>query len=94
MYKGFSEKFVKYTITKEEINPKIWRDDKPITTTPNWNNISITTLQINTTGDMPKSLVTQAKLSYYKRTKNWLEFAKQGDKEIEENPPKTGAELL
>lgn len=87
--KGAADSYVRDIITKEEISDKLWSDgkaDKPITQDPDWNAlrfvISTKYPAINHVND----LVLDAKISFYKRIKDWAQWAKYMDQKIKAYP--------
>jgi thioredoxin-related protein len=68
--KGFSKSIVDYVITKEEIDSKLWPNNKPIDQKPDWNKI---TAQIvgKYNKDYADRNVINAKIKWYDEKKNW-----------------------
>jgi hypothetical protein len=90
-YKGYGEKVVCYFINKEEIEDKIWLDKK-LVNKPDWNKLQETIASKYGFQYMQK-VIPSAKLTYYKRTKDWTSYAKEVDVELRANPPKPGEGL-
>lgn len=89
---GLSRNFVQYIITKEEVDNKLWKDNKPITRKPDWNRIS-TSIREKYNGSYVESIVPTAKLNFYKHVGNWMEYAKLIEMGIKNNPPKSDGRL-
>jgi thioredoxin-related protein len=89
---GFSDRFVNYIITKEEIADKLWYEGKPVTRKPNWKKIGLTISQ-KYKGIYADRLLPSYKLGFYLRIKDWREFAKLREEKIKTFPPKAGEGL-
>ncbi len=90
--KGLASNVVKYVITKEEIDPVLWKDldnSVPIKTSPDWRKL-IRTISTKYNASYAKSLVLSNRLSFYKRIGNWVKFAELRTKQIKKTPPKVG----
>jgi hypothetical protein len=83
--KGFADTLVWNVIQREEIDNKVWKDDKPITKQPDWKTIRDSI--IDKYGSIyADSLVSVAQRDFYKRIGDWQEFARLRDLDIGENP--------
>jgi thioredoxin-related protein len=91
--KGFSDTMVSSVIRREEIENKVWKDDKPLTTKPDWEKIRAN-VRNKYKSAYADSLVPAAQLRFYKRTGDWREFARLRDQNIREHPPAAGKELF
>ncbi|HWK08125.1 MAG TPA: thioredoxin fold domain-containing protein [Puia sp.] len=87
--KEFSQCVVDYIITKEEIDPKLWRNSNPKTpfrNSPNWNRItSIISKKFNS--DYAERIVLNAKLKWLEYKKDWLEYSKNVVWKVEKYGP-------
>jgi thioredoxin-related protein len=92
MYTGYSDKFVRYVINKEEITGRLWQGKTPITNTPDWNKLN-SFIKKKYNRNYAKSLVLSAQLSFYRRIENWEEYAKYRNIKIRQYPPKPGGGL-
>lgn len=90
--KGISDRMVKYTITKEEIEDKLWKDDQPITKKPDWEKI-VANIRKKYNASYAESIVPDAKLRFYQRIGDWKEFARLRNDKIRKDPPKPGNEF-
>lgn len=90
--KGVSNRMVQYTIIKEEIEDKLWKDDKPVSLDPNWQKLESTINKKYEKVDA-KTMVAEARLNFYKKNENWKEYARLMDQQIKNNPPKSGGGL-
>jgi thioredoxin-related protein len=88
---GVSEKIVSYVISKEEIDKKLWKDNKPITTMPRWDEIK-TVITSKYSNWYAENLVDRSMYQFYSRTKNWSEYAKLIEKALIAHPPKKGGD--
>lgn len=72
---GLSDRLVKSIITKEEIEKKLWQGTKPVTKNPDWAKIS-TTVTKKYNQHYAASIVPEAQISFYRRTKNWKKYVR------------------
>jgi tetratricopeptide (TPR) repeat protein len=92
-WNGFADFKVRWVIGAEEIQSKLWKDDKPLTANPDWGKMRDNIR--NEYGSIyADSLVSGAQLDFYKRIGDWREFAKLRDKGLREHPPSASAELF
>jgi thioredoxin-related protein len=90
--KGYSEGIVKWFITKEEIEDKLWNGKKPITENPDWSLLkSAITKKYN--GSYADAIIRDAQLSFYKRINNWQEFARLFERKLSEFPPSANGKI-
>ncbi len=88
-YEGFSERYVNYIIQKEEIDAKIWKDEKPVTQKPDWKDISARISRRY--GDKYAiALVPQSQLMFFKRIGNWGEYIGLKEAQIKKIPKAGG----
>jgi len=90
--KGFADSYVNYIISKEEIENKLWENDNPVTTNPDWTNIENTLSNKYPKLDAP-GIVLAYKLSFYSRIKNWKQYSRLRNEKIHKSPPKPGGGL-
>lgn len=84
---GLSQRFVLFVINKEEIEKKLWKDDKPITKKPDWTKI-YNSIAKKYERSYAEKLIPKTKLEFYKRINNWPEFVKLRNEDLKQNPPK------
>lgn len=85
----FSEFVTLTVINKEEIDSKLWRNGKPISLLPNWDNIEHS-IREKYGNQIVKKIVPDAKLRFYRKTSNWGKFAEAKNQFILNNPPQKG----
>jgi tetratricopeptide (TPR) repeat protein len=92
-WKGFADFKVRYAISTEEIDNKLWKEDKPLTIKPDWGKMRAS-IRNKYGGIYADSLVPPAQRDFYKRIGNWREFAKLRDKGLREHPPSATAAIF
>lgn len=86
--KGAAARYVNAIVTREEIDEKVVRDGKPVTTNPDWKKVRAT-IERKYKGVDAKLLVVKYQIEYYKRTSlDWTQWAKYKDEEVKAYPPK------
>lgn len=92
----FSKSFVSEVITREEIDTKLYSDDKqqqPVTKNANWGAFaSAISQKYNKT--YADEIVLDAQLRFYLRLRNWEEFGRLRDMKITRYPPKASTDSL
>lgn len=85
--KGYADYYVRRIIKKEEIEDKIWRNDKLINKNPDWVSIRAT-IRSKYNNNYAEDLVRDGEMSFYKKTGNWAAFVKMIDEQMNAYPPK------
>lgn len=85
--KGYAEFYVKRIIKKEEIDDKIWQNDRIINKDPDWASIR-TTIRRKYNDKYAETFVRDGQMSFYKKMGNWAAFAEIVDDQIKACPPK------
>jgi thioredoxin-related protein len=80
--KGFSQGVVDFIITKEEIDPVLWRDDIPITENPDWKKMSLHIANKFSRGYAERTILG-AQLRWYNYKKDWPALARYNIKKLE-----------
>src|ERR1700733_8455024 len=86
---GWAKFKVNYVITKDELERKLFKDNKPIFKTPDWNKIRADIHRKYDNIDV-KKLVLDYQVNYYRRLKDWEQWVKYKGQRITEYPPKLG----
>lgn len=91
-YVGWANFQVTATITREEVDPKLWKNSQPLTDTPNWREVYYIIKKKYPKVDA-KKIILDAQIDFYGRIKSFRKFAKYRDMQIKLYPPKAGAGL-
>lgn len=91
--KWFSKGFVCDVVTREEVLPKLYSNNKPITENLDWEALTFAIAQkYNQT--YADEILLDAQLEFFKKLKNWQTFGRLRDKKIREYPPKASSDSL
>lgn len=89
--KGAALYFVEYRIAKDEIWNKLFANDTtsiPLDRNPDWNKIHITISE--KFGDsLAMKIVSENKIRFYRRIREWKTWANLQEEKIKQNPPKS-----
>jgi thioredoxin-related protein len=86
--KGFAEKYVNATITKDEVHAKLFKDDRAITLNPDWKKISLGVKKFKKID--ADRFILNAKIDFYYKIKNWETYSVLRSAQIEKYPPVAG----
>ena len=70
---GFADNYIRYIIKREEIEDKLWHNNKPVTKKPDWKKIGATIAHKYNT-HYSESIIPEAQMSYYKALGNWRQY--------------------
>lgn len=82
MYSGFSRSIVNSIVTKEEIDAKLWINNKPAIDSPNWDALFATIASKYDTS-IARRTILDSKLQWYNYHKDWSQVVKYNIEEIE-----------
>jgi hypothetical protein len=83
---------IKAAAIRAEIAGKLWNDKKPVDLNPNWNAIAAS-LAVKYDEKKVEEVLTVERRDFYKRIKNWREFARLRSEGLLKNPPQRGEGL-
>jgi thioredoxin-related protein len=86
--KGFAEKYVNATITKDEVLAKLFKDDKAITPNPDWKKIRSAVKKYKKID--ADRFILNAKIDFYYKIKNWEIYSILRSEQIKKYPPIAG----
>jgi thioredoxin-related protein len=83
---GWADFQVIQTIGREEIEPRLWKDKKPLSEHPNWESIRSAISKKYPKVDT-KNLILNTQVAYYGTVKNYRAFARYRNMQLKMNPP-------
>lgn len=91
--RGRCKKLITYYIVEDEIEKKIWKDGNYIIKNPRWDQID-KTIREKYGEEYSNGIVSDYKLKFYKRIKNWKKFAQLRSRELKRNPPTSSGNIF
>lgn len=86
MWPNYSEDMINALITKEEIEPLLWKDDKPRVNKPDWDKIA-SRLKREYNGYYARLVVFDAQIRWYGYHKTWSSYCKTIIKRVDQYGP-------
>jgi len=81
-FKGAADLFVQQTISREELRNRLFENGKPLFENPDWNYLGAIIKEKYPKVDV-KSLILDYQISYYKKLKDWSQWAKYQDQKVD-----------
>ena len=91
--RGYAQDLVKFLISKEEINNKLYKDGKIVIYKPNWKHI-YRNIKVKYSKEYADQLTFTAQVNFYLTTQKWNEFTKVFDEQLTKHPPRIGSKFL
>lgn len=87
-FNGAAEHYVHSTINREELRPKLFKDDKPVFKKPEWSELS-KLIKNKYPGVNVNDLILNYQIAYYNKLKDWPKWAKYQNQFIIESANKS-----
>lgn len=88
-YKGCADKFIRFYINRDEVENRLYKNSKHITTQPDWEQLAIN-IKNKYGKEYSGKIISKAKINFYRKLFDWQNYVKSVNDEYEKTPPKPG----